>query len=100
MQLYMIRRRRGWGSVAELEAAGARSIETADRDFPQEIRWIRSYVIDEGDSDTIGTVCIYEGSDEDAVRRHAEAVGMPADEIKPIVDTVIIRPDPAEAEAS
>ena len=70
--------------------------EVAESDFPQEIRWIRSYVIEE-EGGELGTVCIYEASDEDAVRRHAERVGMPADEVRPVADTVIVRPDPAAA---
>src|SRR5204863_9739900 len=31
---------------------------------------------------------------EDAVRAHADSAEMPADEVRPIADTVIIRPDP------
>jgi Protein of unknown function (DUF4242) len=51
----------------------------------------QSYAVIGGE---LGTVCIYEGSSGDAVRRHADRVGMPADEVRPIADTVIIRPDP------
>ena len=98
MKLYMIRRRTGWASPQELEATATRSREVAESDFPQEIRWIRSYVIEE-EGGELGTVCIYEASDEDAVRRHAERVGMPADEVQPIADTVIVRPDPQRAAA-
>ena len=36
-------------------------------------------------------------SDPDAVRRHAAAVGMPADEVLPVSDTVIVRSDPEPA---
>jgi len=36
-----------------------------------------------------------------AIRRHANRVGMPADDIIDVADTLIIRPDPAnEAAAS
>jgi hypothetical protein len=93
MDLFMIRRNEGWKTPAELEAAAKRSTEVAESDFPDEIRWIRSYVVAEK-SGELGTVCIYEASDEDAVRRHADGVGMPANEVLPIVDTVIVRPDP------
>ncbi len=96
MNLYMIRRRSGWTTAEELEAAGQRSAEVADSEFPDDIRWIRSYVINE-EGGELGTVCIYQGTSEDAVREHAEAVGMPADEIRPIADTVIVRPDPEPA---
>lgn len=96
MDLYMIRRRTAWKSPEDLGQAAERSKQVAEDDFPEDIRWIRSYVIDEGDG-TLGTVCIYEASSEDAVRRHADGVGMPADEVRPIADTVLVRPDPEPA---
>jgi Protein of unknown function (DUF4242) len=94
MNLYAIRRNRAWSSPAELEATAKRSTEVAESDFPDSIRWIRSYVLDEG-NDTLGTVCIYEAADIESVREHAKRVDMPADEVLPVVDTVVIRPDPA-----
>ncbi len=98
MDLYFIRRRNGWKTGEELEAAAKRSTEVADGQFPDEIAWIRSYVIQEPTGE-LGTVCIYQASSEDAVRRHAEEVGMPADEVLPIADTVLVRPDPEPASA-
>lgn len=95
----MIRRRTAWQSPEELEATAKRSKDVAESDFPQDIAWIRSYVIDE-EGGTLGTVCIYQASDEEAVRKHADKVDMPADEIRPILDTVIVRPDPQEAAAA
>ena len=99
MKLYAIRRRKAWGSAEELETVAARSKEVADGEFPNDIRWIRSYVIAEADG-TLGSVCIYEASDVEAVRKHASRVDMPADEIDEIADTVVIRPDPAPAPAA
>jgi uncharacterized protein DUF4242 len=98
MHLYMIRRKTAWASPAELEAAAKRSTEVAENDFPDSIRWIRSYVVDEGNR-RLGTVCIYEASDAAAVREHAGKVGMPADEVLSIVDTVVVRPDPVATSA-
>jgi hypothetical protein len=43
---------------------------------------------------TLGTVCIYQASGIEAIRDHAKRVGMPADEILEVADTVVIRPDP------
>ena len=63
------------------------------------VRWIRSYVVKEAD-DRLGTVCIYEASDPEAIREHARRVGMPGDEIFPVLKTIIIRDDPAEASAA
>jgi sporulation protein YlmC with PRC-barrel domain len=99
MKTYSIRRRKAWGSPEELEQVAGRSKEVADSEFPDDIRWIRSYVIAEADG-TLGSVCIYQASSVDAVRKHAERVDMPADEIEEIADTVVIRPDPEPAQAA
>lgn len=96
MQLYAILRRSGWRSAAELEEAAARSTRVGNEDMPDEVRWIRSYVLAEADG-TVGTVCIYQAVDEDAVRRHAGKADLPVDEVIPVADTVVIRPDPEPA---
>ena len=98
MDLFMIRRHDGWKTPEELEEAAKRSGDLAESDFPNQIRWIRSYVVKEPSGD-LGTVCIYEAAGVDAVRSHAAAVGMPADEVLPVADTVIVRPDPQPATA-
>jgi hypothetical protein len=97
MQLYAIRRRNGWQDGPALEAAAAKSTEEGDK-MPSDIRWIRSYVLVEEDG-TLGTICIYEASSAEKVREHAARVGMPADEISAVADTVIVRPDPVAAAA-
>ena len=61
MKTYVIRREKAWQSSEELEAAAGRSKQVAESDFPDAIRWIRSYVIDEPGG-TLGTVCIYQAS--------------------------------------
>jgi hypothetical protein len=99
MKTYVIRREKAWRNGEELEAAAGRSKQVAESDFPDEIRWIRSYVIDEPGG-TLGTVCIYQASGPEAVRDHAGRVGMPADEILEVADTVVIRPDPGPEAAS
>ncbi len=93
MKLYAILRRSAWDSPAALQVAGERSRKVGDEEMSDEVRWIRSYVLDEGGG-RVGTVCIYEAASEDAVRRHAERAGLPADEVIPIADTVLVRPDP------
>jgi sporulation protein YlmC with PRC-barrel domain len=90
---YVIRREKAWASPEELEATAGRSKDVAESDFPEDISWIRSYVIAEPGG-TLGTVCIYQASNIDAVREHAKRVDMPADEVLEVADTVIIRPDP------
>jgi len=94
MKLYAILRRSGWRSPADLEAAAARSTKVGDEDMPDDVRWIRSYVLAEADGG-LGTVCIYQASGPDAIRAHAYRAGLPVDEIIAVADTVIVRPDPA-----
>lgn len=97
MQLYAILRRNGWRTPEDLDAAAKRSGEEGERRGDR-VRWIRSYVLQEADG-SLGTVCIYEASDADAVREHAAAADLPADEVLPVTDTVIVREDPAAATA-
>ena len=94
MELYAMLRRNGWRTGADLEEAAARSAKVGNEDMPDDVRWIRSYVLDEGDG-ALGTVCIYEATSPDALRRHAAAADLPLDEIIPVANTVIVRPDPA-----
>ena len=58
-----------------------------------DVRWIRSYVLDETDG-SVGTVCVYQATSPEAIRRHASAAALPVDEIVEVADTVIVRPDP------
>lgn len=98
MQTYVILRRHGWATGEELEAAAATSKRVGDEEMSDDVRWIRSYVLQEADG-TLGTVCVYEGTSVDAVREHARRADLPADEVIPVADTVVVRPDPATASA-
>jgi thiamine biosynthesis protein ThiC len=90
---YVILRRSGWQSPQDLEAAAARSTEVGDQQMSDDIRWIRSYVLEEGGG-SVGTVCIYQASSPDAIREHATRADLPVDEIIQVADTVLVRPDP------
>ncbi|MGH2908257.1 MAG: nickel-binding protein [Solirubrobacteraceae bacterium] len=92
MELYAIIRRGGWSTSDELAAAAARSTATGE-EMADEVRWIRRYVLDEAGG-ALGTVCIYEATSPEAVRTHAVRAVIPLDEIVPIADTVVVRPDP------
>ena len=94
MKQYAILRRSGWRSAAELEEAAERSRRVGDEEMPDEVRWIRSYVVEEEDG-KLGTACIYEAVSPEAIRRHAGNTGMSADEITRVADTVVVREDPA-----
>ena len=97
METYVILRRNGWRTAEDLAAAAERSTAEGER-MPDDVAWIRSYVLEELDG-TVGTVCVYMASSPEAIRRHAAAAGLPVDEIVKVADTVIVRPDPASVAA-
>jgi hypothetical protein len=94
MDAYVIVRRSGWADADELGIAAGRSKDVGDGEMPDDIRWIRSYVLEE-DGGSVGTVCIYQASSPEAIRDHASRADLPVDEIIPVADTVLVRPDPA-----
>ena len=97
MNLYVIVRRNGFASPENLQQAAARSTAEGDKDGSG-VRWIRTYVVSE-DSGELGTFCIYEAESPEAIRAHARAADLPVDEIVPVADTVVVRPDPSPAAA-
>ena len=96
MNTYAILRRSGWKSGGDLELAAERSRQVGDEEMSDDIRWIRSYVVNEPDG-RVGTFCIYEAADGASIREHARRVGMPGEEFYPVATTVVVRPDPVEA---
>jgi hypothetical protein len=94
METYVILRRGGWRDGDDLRAATERSTLEGEK-APDDIRWIRSYVLAEPDG-SLGTVCIYQASSPEAIREHARRAELPVDEIVAVADTVIVRPDPQE----
>lgn len=93
MHTYVITRPNGWANPDELQTAAACSSRIGNEEMPDKVRWIRSYVT-KHEGGRLGTVCVYQATDPEAIREHARRVGMPADTITPVVDTVIVRPDP------
>jgi hypothetical protein len=98
MDTYVILRRGAWGSAEELSAAGGRSKKVADDEMSQDIRWIRSYVLNEPDG-RVGTMCVYQASSPEAIREHGSRAQLAVDEIIPVADTIIVRADPQVAPA-
>ena len=98
MDTYVIMRRSGWADADELGIAAGHSKDVGDGEMSDDIRWIRSYVLEEPGGG-VGTICIYEATSPEAIRKHASLADLPVDEIIPIADTVIVRPDPAAATA-
>ena len=93
MNTYVILRRSGWRSPDDLQAAAERSTKVGDEEMSEDIRWIRSYVLEE-EGGSVGTVCIYQATSPEAIREHASRADLPADEIIAVADTVFVRPDP------
>jgi hypothetical protein len=94
METYVIFRRNGWRTTDELQEAARRSTAEGER-MGEDVRWIRSYVAAERDG-TVGTICIYQATSPEAIRRHADRADLPVDEIVAVADTVIVRADPAQ----
>lgn len=98
MDTYVILRRSGWRSADDLGMAAERSRQVGNEEMSDDIRWIRSYVLEEGGG-SVGTVCIYQASSPEAIREHASRADLPVDEIIRVADTVYVRPDPTPAAA-
>jgi hypothetical protein len=98
MDTYVILRRGGWRSPQDLQEAAERSKNVGDEEMSDDICWIRSYVLEEGGG-SVGTVCIYQASSPEAIKEHASRADLPVDEIIPVADTVLVRPDPEPASA-
>ena len=91
MTLYAIFRRDGF-HPNEIDAADQRSNEELAR-RPDHVRKIRTYVLDEPGG-RLGTICLYEATNPDAVREHARAAQLPCDEVIQVVAIDVKRPDP------
>ena len=97
METYVIMRRNGWQTPEGLKEAVARAAAEGEN-MPDDVAWIRSYVLEERDG-SLGLVCVYQASSPEAIRRHAGAASLPVDEITKVADSVIVRPDPAAVTA-
>jgi hypothetical protein len=92
--VYLIRRRAYWKTAAELDQSAAAARRIGDEDMPRQVSWLRTYAVHEHDG-SLGTVCIYQAVSPEALREHAARVGMPADEITPVLGRIVFREDPA-----
>ena len=97
MNLYVILRRSGLAVGRDLRRLRAGRRRSATRRCPTTFAGFRSYVLDEGGG-SVGTVCIYQATSPEAIREHASRAILPVDEIIPVADTVLVRPDPEPAE--
>ena len=95
MTLYLVPRTRAWLSEEEV-AAATDCVPAVNDALRDDIRWIRSYVVQEDDG-TFSAYCVYEASSPDVLRHHADALRLPTDAIKPVTKTIVAAPDPGPA---
>ena len=98
MTYYLIKLAVSAALIVVVSEAAKRSTRVGDDEMAEDIRWIRSYVLEE-EGGSVGTVCIYQATSEEKIREHASRADLPADEIIKVVDTVLVRPDPEPATA-
>ena len=92
MDFYIIRRHGVWSNEEELAATNAKSLEVG-AEMQDRLRWIRSYAVTEEDG-RIGSVCIYEAADREAIREHGERIGAPSEDVRLARGTAVKRDDP------
>jgi uncharacterized protein DUF4242 len=97
VETYLILRRGAWRNMDEAEEARARAAAEAEH-LSELVEWRRTYTFAECDG-AIGSVCVYEAVSPEALRHHAATAVLPVDEIVKVVDTVVVRPDPAATAA-
>jgi hypothetical protein len=93
METYVILRRSAWADAPELEAAAAESTRVGNEEMPNDVKWIRTYVVQEEDG-RLGSACIYQATSAAAAREHAARAKLRADEVIKVVNTVVVRDDP------
>ena len=98
VNLYIVPRTRCWLSEEEV-AAATDCMPAVNVTLSEHIRWIRSYIVGEDDG-TFSAFCVYEATGPDALRRHADALGLPSDAIKRVATTIVGNPDPEPAGAA
>jgi hypothetical protein len=92
MNTYIIFRRSGWSSRAELENAASVSARVG-QEMQEHVRWIRSYVTREP-GNRLGTICIYQATNPAVIHEHAQRANLPCDTVVPVGDLVVINADP------
>ncbi len=88
MPRYIIQRKLGRVPLPQVEAAGLKSKQVREANFP-DITWEHSHVVETQNG--MMTFCVYSAPNVERVKAHAAAAGLPADEIFDLVTDV----DPA-----
>jgi hypothetical protein len=85
MPRYVIERKLGEVSDAQLQEAATYSKQVREAHFP-DVGWDRSYVVKTNEG--LQTFCIYEAPNPERVVEHARAARLPADVIHEVVMVV------------
>lgn len=91
--VHLVRRRGFCRTDAELAQADQIARRIGDEQMARQVSWLRSYAVREHDG-TLGSVCLYQGVDADALRQHASRAGLPADEVVPVIGRIVFRDEP------
>ncbi|MGY4828172.1 nickel-binding protein [Sphaerotilaceae bacterium SBD11-9] len=98
--VHLVRRRKAWASMAELERSYASARRVGDEDMARQVIWLRSYAVREDDG-SLGSVCLYQAIEPAALGEHAARAGVPADEIRPVMGRIVfLEPQRGPAVAS
>jgi Protein of unknown function (DUF4242) len=82
MQTFLIERHFGHVTPEQLQAGGSTSKRVAAEQFADTIVWERTRALQT--TDGLVTFCVYQAPDEETVRAHAAAAGLPCDNVSPI----------------
>lgn len=88
--VFLVRRRNAWQTATDLDCGAIAWRRAAERQMADRVSWLRSYTVREDDG-TLGSVCLYQSVDAQALLEHAARVGMPADEIAPVIGRIVFR---------
>jgi len=93
MNIFVVLYRNGSPDRRRLEKSANRTNRVSLHRMPDQVRWVRSYTTNESTGSLV-TVCIFQGTTAEAVREHPRRAGIPADEILPVDDTIVLEDDP------
>lgn len=89
---YMVRRRGAWHSAEEFDRCASQARRVADEQMANEVRWLHSYLLREGDG-SLGSLCFCQGLHTETLRQHAARCAIPAHEVVQVVGRVVFRED-------
>lgn len=90
--VYLVRRRKFAKDADDLQRGIDALCRIGEEELASEVSWLRTYAL-RADDGSLGTVCLYQSVDANALREHARRAGIPADEITPVIGRIQYRED-------